>query len=118
MKFPITRWLKLSFFNLTLIALIGVIMRYKIGFSFPFFDQKYLLHGHSHFAFAGWITHTLMVLLITDISGKSKNFNYRKYQILLCANLITAYGMLIAFPVQGYGFWSISFSTLSIFVSY
>lgn len=118
MKFQVIRWLKLSFFNLALVALIGVIMRYKIGFSFPFLDQKNLLHGHSHFAFAGWITHTLMVLLINDISGKSKNFNYHKYRVLLWANLITAYGMLIAFPIQGYGIWSISFSTLSVFVSY
>ncbi|MES2330710.1 MAG: hypothetical protein V4539_13990 [Bacteroidota bacterium] len=118
MKFPIARWLKLSFLNLVLIALIGVIMRYKIAFSFPFLDQKHLLHGHSHFAFAGWITHTLMVLIVAVISNKTENFSYAKYRILLYANLLTAYGMLISFPIQGYGFWSISFSTLSIFVSY
>lgn len=118
MKFPIARWLKISFLNLALVALIGVIMRYKIAFAFPFLDQKYLLHGHSHFAFAGWITHTLMVLLINVVAEKTENFNYPKYRILLYANLVTAYGMLISFPIQGYGFWSISFSTLSIFVSY
>lgn len=118
MKFPMAGWLKLSFFNLALIALIGVIMRYKIAFSFPFLDQKHLLHGHSHFAFAGWITHTLMVLLINVVAKKNENFNYPKYRFLLYANLITAYGMLISFPIQGYGLWSISFSTLSIFVSY
>jgi len=118
MKFPIARWLKISFLNLALIALIGVIMRYKIAFAFPFLDQKHLLHGHSHFAFAGWITHTLMVLLINVIAEKTENFNYPKYRFLLYANLFTAYGMLISFPIQGYGFWSITFSTLSIFVSY
>lgn len=59
-----------------------------------------------------------MVLLISYMSTKTKNFNYPKYRILLYANLITAYGMLISFPIQGYGLWAISFSTLSIFVSY
>ncbi len=112
------RWLKISFFNLTLVALIGVLMRYKIAFSFPYFDQKFLLHSHSHFAFAGWVTHTLMVLLVNSLAEKTSNFQYPKYRILLNANLLTAYGMLVGFLIQGYGFWSIIFSTLSIFISY
>ena len=101
-----------------LVALIGVTLRYKIVFSIPFIDQKHLLHGHSHFAFAGWITHTLMVLLVHFLSLQKGEIVYRKYRFLLYANLITAYGMLISFPIQGYAAWSISFSTLSIFVSY
>ncbi len=118
MKFHLGYWLKLSFLNLAVIALLGVLMRYKIAFSFPFLDQKHLLHGHSHFAFAGWITHTLMVLLIDVLVKKNENVNYPTYRFLLYANLITAYGMLFSFLIQGYGFWSIGFSTLSIFVSY
>lgn len=118
MGFPMARWLKVSFLNLTLVALIGVLMRYKIAFSFPYFDQKYLLHGHSHFAFAGWVSHTLMVLLVNSLAGKINDFQYSKYRILLNANLLTAYGMLIGFIIQGYGFWSIVFSTLSILISY
>ncbi len=118
MKFHLSYWLKLSFLNLAIIALLGVLMRYKIAFSFPFLDQKYLLHGHSHFAFAGWITHTLMVLLIDVLVKKNDTINHPTYHFLLYANLITAYGMLFSFLMQGYGFWSIGFSTLSIFVSY
>lgn len=118
MDFPLSRWLKFSFLNLALIALIGMIMRYKIAFSFPFLDQKHLMQGHSHFAFAGWVTHTLMALMVHAIAKTNKDFNYRKYTMLLYANLITAYGMLVSFPVSGYGFLSIVFSTLSIFVSY
>jgi hypothetical protein len=118
MDFPLSRWLKFSFLNLALIALIGVIMRYKIAYSFPFLDQKHLMQGHSHFAFAGWVTHTLMALLVQAIAKNNANFNHRKYRFLLYANLITAYGMLVSFPVSGYGFLSIVFSTLSIFVSY
>ncbi|MES1218790.1 MAG: hypothetical protein ABUT20_25015 [Bacteroidota bacterium] len=112
------KWLQVSLFNLLLVSLIGVVLRYKIVFSLPFIDQKYLLHGHSHFAFAGWISQALMALLIADLSQKSGKNYFTKYRWVLYANLLTAYGMLTTFPVQGYGFFSIVFSTLSVFVSY
>ena len=44
------KYSKIALINLSVVALIGVIMRYKIGFDFPFFDQKHLQHAHSHFA--------------------------------------------------------------------
>lgn len=118
MRSSLSRWLQVSLINLLLVSLIGVVLRYKIAFSLPFIDQKHLLHGHSHFAFAGWITHTLMVFLVHYLSDKSGVDMFRKYRGLLWANLLTAYGMLLWFPIQGYGGWSISFSTLSIIVSY
>ncbi|MEO6732684.1 MAG: hypothetical protein ABIN01_15795 [Ferruginibacter sp.] len=111
-------WLLVSFFNLLLVATLGVIMRYKIAFYLPFIQQKFVLHSHSHFAFAGWITQTLMVLLVYYLSSQNDGKVLKKYRWLLYANVITAYGMLISFILQGYGFFSISFSTLSIFVSY
>src|SRR5215472_3087683 len=112
------KWLQISLFNLMLVASIGVILRYKIAFSLPFIDQKYLLNGHSHFAFAGWITQALMTLLVACLSEQSGGNLFPKYRWLLIANLITAYGMLLTFPFVGYAFPSIVFSTLSIFVSY
>ncbi|HRN44574.1 MAG TPA: hypothetical protein PLH20_07300, partial [Flavobacterium sp.] len=54
MKLNIQFWLKFSLLNLCLVAALGVLMRYKIGFEFPFFNQKNILHSHSHFAFSGW----------------------------------------------------------------
>ena len=33
-----------ALFNLVIVALLGVLMRYKIGFEFPYLNQKYLLH--------------------------------------------------------------------------
>lgn len=112
------KWLTISFFNLLLVAVLGVVMRYKIEFYLPFIEQKHVLHSHSHFAFAGWITQTLMVLLVYHLSSQAGEQVVKKYRWLLVANLVTAYGMLISFILQGYGFFSISFSTLSIFVSY
>jgi hypothetical protein len=83
-----------------------------------FVDQKHLLHGHSHFAFAGWITQAIMSLLVSYLVKQQGENKYKKYIWLLYANLITAYGMLIAFPIEGYGLFSIIFSTSSIIVSY
>lgn len=112
----IQSFVKIGIFNLALVALIGCIMRYKIGFEFPFFDQKYLLHGHSHFAFTGWVSHilfTLMLVFISEFDVQTERFNR-----IIWTNLVCAYGMLISFILQGYGPVSIIFSTLSIFISF
>jgi hypothetical protein len=98
------------------VAYLGVLMRYKIGFRFPFFDQKHLQHAHSHFAFSGWITHTLFVLILCCSPFINDLKQTRKYHFLLWLNLIAAYGMLISFAVQGYDTISIIFSTISVLV--
>jgi hypothetical protein len=111
-------WLKISLLNLCIVAVLGVLMRYKIGFEFPYFDQKNLQHSHSHFAFAGWISHTLMVLMVYFIQTKMTDFKGNRYKNIIIANLICSYGMLVSFIIEGYGLVSIVFSTASIIVSY
>lgn len=118
MRFSLYRWIRISLFNLVLVALIGAILRYKIAFALPIIDQKHLLHGHSHFAFYGWVTQVLIVLLVAYLVAGTKADILKKYRWILFANLATAYGMLIAFSIQGYGSFSILFSTLSVLVSY
>lgn len=115
---PVHRWVRVSLFNLLIVASLGVVLRYKILFPLPFVDQKHLLHGHSHFAFAGWVSQAIMTLLVTYLSRQSGESVLKKYRWLLYGNLLTAYAMLIAFPIEGYGLYSILFSTASIFVSY
>lgn len=113
-------WLKFSLLNLFIVALIGLLMRYKIGFEFPFLDQKHLQHSHSHFAFSGWIGHTLTVLMIQFLKNRIQKIDhsfFKKYTILLIVNLICAYGMLVFFILQGYGLVSIFFSTSSIVIA-
>lgn len=117
-KKTLYNWQRLSFFNLFLVSCLGVTLRYKILFPLPIVDQKFLLHAHSHFAFAGWITQILMTFIIKYLYDANAQIAMRKYQWLLFANVISAYGMLISFPFEGYGAISITFSTLSIFVSY
>lgn len=114
----IEKWLKVALINLCIVALLGVTLRYKIAFSLPFIDQKNLLRGHSHFAFSGWITQALMILLLYYLYKRGQQNIYKRYKWVLLANLVTAYGMLVSFPIQGYALFSIIFSTLSIFSSY
>ena len=118
MHAPLQRFTKIALLNLLIVSFIGVILRCKIAFSLPFIDQKHLLHGHSHFAFAGWVTHALMVLLVAYLAAQKGWFIYKRYRWVIIANLIAAYGMLISFPLQGYGLFSIFFSNISIAVSY
>lgn len=117
MKINTGFWIKFSLINLFLVAVLGTYLRLKISVELPLI-QKNILHAHSHFAFSGWIGHALMVLLIYAVKSKLLAFSQKKYSLLIAANLVSAYGMLISFLCQGYGAISISFSTLSIFVFY
>lgn len=114
------KWSRLALLSLALVSLLGVVLRYKIAFSLPFIDQKHLLHGHSHFAFSGWVSQIIMVIMTAVFSTEQRVnfFNNRKVSSLLLLNLITAYGMLISFIWQGYGPVSISLSFVSIVIGY
>jgi hypothetical protein len=117
MHTAVNRWVKISFLNLLIVSLLGVILRYKIAFPLPIVQQKFMLHAHSHFAFAGWLSQVIMALMVQYLI-KWKPGAFKQYKPLLIANLITAYGMLFSFPFQGYGLFSIIFSTLNIFTAY
>lgn len=117
MDSSIKKWLGWTLFNLAIVALYGVVMRYKIAFDFPFFDQKNLLHAHSHFAFSGWISQVLYAGLMWISFPYLSQLQRKKYHWLMALNLIASFGMLIAFTIQGYKAISISFSTLSIFIA-
>ncbi len=111
------RWINIALINLTIVALLGLILRCKMSFSIPFINFKNLLHAHSHFAFGGWITLALLALITYRIIP----VQYHKkpvYKWLFTGILINAYGMLISFPAQGYGLYAILFSTFFIFVLY
>ena len=111
------KWFRLGLLNLAIVALLGTLMRYKIAYNFPFFEQKNLLHAHSHFAFNGWISHFLFTGLAWMICKYLDEGRQKKYQWMVILNLVFAYGMLFSFAMQGYAAISISFSTASILLS-
>jgi len=117
--FTVRRWMAIGVFNLLLVAAFGLLMRLKVLLPLAFVDQKHIMHAHSHFAFSGWVSHALMLLLAMVVHGKSGQEKLPKaYQYLLLGNLFVSYGMLATFSYQGYGPYSICFSTLSILLSY
>ncbi len=115
---PTTRWARIGLLNLLLVALYGLLMRYKIAFAFPYFNQRNLLHAHSHFAFAGWVSLLLMALIVNAFENNFTDKVKQQFNITLWSFLACSWGMLISFTIQGYGEVSIFFATTSVIVSF
>lgn len=113
-----TFWLKFALFNFVIVALLGVVMRYKIPYSLPLLDQKHVQEAHSHFAFYGWITNILYVLMTDYLLKNLPNLNVRKYRYLIIANLTASFAMLGLFIYGGYFWGSIAASAAALFVSF
>lgn len=111
-------WLKLSVFNFFLLAILGVIMRYKIAFSFPFLNQKHLQEAHSHFAFYGWITQVIYIFIIEFLRKYIEKSQLKKYNKLLIINFIASSMMLVSFLYGGYFWFSILASTVALLTSF
>lgn len=112
--FKTSRWVGLAFLNLFIVAILGVLMRYKIAFSLPWLDQKHIQHAHSHFAFSGWVSLMLMAAMVNYLEQSLNLKRLQRYRQILFVHCIAAYGMLVGFAWQGYGWFSITCSTISI----
>ncbi|HET7115729.1 MAG TPA: hypothetical protein VFI29_04535 [Hanamia sp.] len=116
--FKTKQWVQIALINFCVVALAGVTMRYKINFALPVVNQKYLMHGHSNFAFVGWVAMALMILMVRYLVRNNVKTNYKKYNWILIAEVVAVYAMFVSFIIQGYAFWSITFSTITILISY
>ena len=110
--------LKFSIFSFVIVAILGVLMRYKIAFSLPFVEQKHLQEAHSHFAFYGFITSCIYILVAQYLSKTVEGIQMKKYQILIGINFFASYGMLLSFLYAGYFWLSIIFSTIALLNSF
>jgi hypothetical protein len=111
------KWYQVALFNLLVLTLLALIIRYKINFPLSFLEQKKLLHAHSHFAFNGWVSFLLQLLILehfTEDYQRSRRFWNRFF---LWSTIIN-YGMIISFALQGYAPISIALSTIGIILSY
>jgi hypothetical protein len=70
---------------------------------------SYFLHAHSHVMFLGWVCNVLLVAFTTEF------YDVQKFKGIFWFLQFCILGMLVSFPLQGYGAFSITFSTLHIF---
>jgi hypothetical protein len=90
-------------------SLIGVFLRWQFIAPTSEVTYTFFLHAHSHIMFLGWIFNVLYIAFVTKhIDEKGDKFFLGLFWVLQVLNV----GMLISFPLQGYGPFSIVFSTL------
>lgn len=111
-------WLRFSVLNFLVVAVLGVLMRYKIAYSLPIVDQKQVQEAHSHFAFYGWITQIIYVLIIRYLHRFLSEQQLKKYNTLLIVNAVSAYVMVPSFIYNGYFWLSILASTAALLTSF
>ncbi|MBS1533056.1 MAG: hypothetical protein JSU01_22335 [Bacteroidetes bacterium] len=115
MNSAITYYLRLALTNFIVLTVLGLVLRYMHIADIDGVNYQFLLHAHSHFAFAGWMFFAIALLIISLID---KNTLARSFKWVMILALISAYGMLVSFYLQGYKAVSITFSTLFIIVTY
>jgi len=107
-------WLLICLINFLIAALMGLLLRlvhiYPVSINY-----QYVIHAHSHTAMLGWAYMLIFCLVVKQFVPKDKVSQYRT---LFWLTQLTVIGMMISFPLQGYGLFSITFSTLHIFCSY
>ena len=118
MNIKVYQLIKITVFNLFIVSLLGVIMRYKIAFYFPFLEQKHLQEAHSHFAFYGWITNAIYLFIYKILKQTISKKKLISFHSAIIINLFASYGMLFLFLYSGYYWLSIVFSTVALFCSF
>ncbi|HHO56065.1 MAG TPA: hypothetical protein ENK21_06720 [Trueperaceae bacterium] len=109
-------WSKASLFFLFMIAFIGSSLRAVYFIKLPLKYQN-LIHAHSHTAFQGWI-YTLTILLISSLYLSQSQIKKGRYPLQFWLTVLVIVGVLVSFSLQGYGLFSIIFSTIFGFMNY
>ncbi|MGC1244136.1 MAG: hypothetical protein WA874_21275 [Chryseosolibacter sp.] len=92
-----------------LAAAIGLFLRWQFISPTPGIRYTFFLHAHSHVMFLGWIFNVLFLAYVDHHLAGKKPKLFRNFFILLQVLVVA---MMISFPIQGYGLYSIIFSTV------
>ncbi len=99
---------------LVVVALLGTVLRWHSVQPVAGVNFAYFVHAHSHAAFLGWVFNAFFALALHLFipSGKMR-VCARVFLVLQVAVL----GMLVSYPLQGYGAISIALSSLHMVAS-
>jgi hypothetical protein len=103
------KYARFSFLYFFLAASIGLLLRWHFVSPMDWLDFPHWLHAHSHLMFLGWVFNLLSLSFIYEHIDVSRQ---RKFLSLFVIMQFLLAGMAIAFPLQGYGLYSITFSVL------
>ena len=95
-------------------ASIGALLRLIYVVEMPWLLFKPWLHAHSHVAMLGWLFPALLIALC----GQDERAARPGFWKWIAASQVCVLGMLVSFPLQGYGAVSISFSALQVLIGY
>lgn len=111
-----TMWLTWAVGFFLIASILGLIMRLFHIWDVPVLDYRNILHAHSHLALLGWGYTALLVGIVFSLNFQPKSQIALKW--LFGASVFANLGMLVSFPIQGYGPISIGFSTLHVLITY
>lgn len=110
----VNRYFRWTLINFVVLGIWGVLLRYLQFNSIPGVNYEFILHGHSHFAFSGWMFLALGLLIADSLKENiGRTFNTVFFLTVICS-----FGMLGTFSMQGYKAVPIIFSTMFILLSY
>lgn len=94
---------------LILTAAMGLFLRSMVLWPIGWADYRHFLHAHSHIGFLGWVFNAFFAVALGSFIDRADRRAFgRLFVVMQVADL----GMLVAYPIQGYGAASIAFSTL------
>jgi hypothetical protein len=110
-------WWRIALLNFLIAGTLGALLRYAFVEELSWMNFRYFLHAHSHVAMLGWVYLALYGFLIPAFLNKEQ-VQSRFYHRLFWWTQVSVAGMLVSFPIQGYGPVSITFSTMHVLLSY
>ncbi|MFT3884680.1 MAG: hypothetical protein QM724_04400 [Flavobacteriales bacterium] len=108
------RWFQLSLLFFAVAATIGALLRLIYVVELPWLVFKPWLHAHSHVAMLGWLFPGLLIALLRQDDRPAP----RRFRTWMTLSMAFVVGMLVSFPIQGYGPISIACSLAQMFVGY
>ncbi len=108
------RWFNLALSFFVIAAMIGALLRLIFVVEIPWLIFKPWMHAHSHVAMLGWLFPALVIALLRQDEGPAP----RGFHGWMATAQLFVAGMLLSFPLQGYGPVSIACSLGQMLVGY